>query len=178
MVAGVAVVACQPGVVAGDLAPRATQAGEIASSTAPTVNSTQGPPETSAPSAPSGGADRADRPALSETAVASGADAPIAITAIHACRVPGQSQTVTVRATPGYQVTVNPRYADGQMGNIHGGLAFAQTVGDDGTFTHTWTISAQAPVGPVEVLAGAQPIDQAADPDTTSVFFDLSDTCA
>lgn len=178
LASAVVLVACQPG-MAGDLAPRVTSTGEIATSTTPTVTGTEGPlPETSAPSAPSSGADPADGPAPSETtAAASGADAPIAIAVVHGCRMPGQSQTVTVTSTPGFQVTVNPRYADGQMGNIHGGLAFAQTIGEDGTFTHTWTISPSAPVGPVAVLAGAQSTSVQSEPVTTSVEFLVADSC-
>ena len=178
MAAAVALVACQPG-VAGDLAPQATPSGEMSSSSTPTVTGTEGPlPETSTPSAPSSGADPADGPAPSETtAEVSGADTPIAITAVHGCRTPGQSQTVTVTSTPGFQVTVNPRYADGQMGNIHGGLAFAQTIGEDGTFTHTWTISPEAPEGEVTVLAGTQSTSEQSEPVTTSVEFLVADRC-
>lgn len=84
---------------------------------------------------------------------------------------------MTVTSTPGFQVTVNARYADGQMGNIHGGFALAQTIGPDGTFTHTWQVSPQAPVGEVTVLAGAQSTSEQMDPVTTSVTFLVADHC-
>jgi hypothetical protein len=51
-------------------------------------------------------------------------------------------------------VTVNPKYADGQMGDVYGGLAVAQTIGPDGTYRETWTVSPRAPSGPVTVYAG------------------------
>lgn len=63
------------------------------------------------------------------------------------------------------------------MGNIHGGLAFAQTIGPDGTFTHSWQVSPDAPVGQVSVLAGAQSTSEQAPPATTEVTFMLAATC-
>ena len=181
MVSAVALVACQPGAVADNLATEPTSSGESVSSMVPMGTGDQGPPpDTSAPSAPPSGADPADGPAPSETAEtapASGADAPIAITVVHECVSAGGEQTVTVTSTPGFQVTVNPRYADGQMGNIHGGLAFAQIIGEDGTFTHTWTISPEAPEGEVTVLAGAQSTSEQSEPVTTSVEFLVADRC-
>jgi hypothetical protein len=61
---------------------------------------------------------------------------------------------VLVASRPGLQVTVNPRYADGQTGGTYGGLAVAQTVGPDGTFRETWTVSSTSPTGVVTVFAG------------------------
>ena len=70
------------------------------------------------------------------------------------CVQPGGQEKVTVESTPGLQVSVNTRYADGQMGSRYGGLAVAQTIGRDGRFTESWTVSSDAPVGPVSVVAG------------------------
>jgi hypothetical protein len=70
------------------------------------------------------------------------------------CVQPGGQQTVLVASRPGLQVTVNPRYADGQTGGTYGGLAVAQTVGPDGTFRETWTVSSTSPTGVVTVFAG------------------------
>ena len=95
----------------------------------------------------------------------------------HGCVAAGGEQTVTVTSTPGFQVTVNAQYADGQMGNIHGGLAFAQTIGEDGTFVHAWRVSVDAPAGEVIVHAGAQSTTEQSDPVTTSVTFRVAEDC-
>jgi len=101
------------------------------------------------------------------------------ITAVLArgCVAAGDEQTVTVTSTPGFQVSVNAQYADGQMGNIHGGLAFAQTVGEDGTFVHAWRVSVDAPAGEVIVHAGAQSTTEQSDPVTTSATFRVEEDC-
>jgi hypothetical protein len=70
------------------------------------------------------------------------------------CVEPGGQQTVTVASRPGLQVSVNPRYSDGHMGNVYGGLAVAQTIGPDGTYREAWTLAVNTPLGAVTVYAG------------------------
>lgn len=157
---------------------------------APIVPGSADPASAAEPSGPDmAGTPASEQPAGSEpaagtdgdagpTPIATTADAPpITATLAHDCVALGGEQTVTVVGTPGHQVTVNTRYADGQMGNVHGGLAFAQTIDQDGTFTHTWQVSQEAPVGEATVRAGAQSTTEQGEPVTTSVAFVVADDC-
>jgi hypothetical protein len=91
--------------------------------------------------------------------------------------VPGGEQTATVRSTPGFQVTVNPRYADGRMGNAYGGLAVAQTIGPDGAYTLNWQVAGNAPLGQAAVLAGAASTSGPRQSGTASAPFRVAARC-
>jgi hypothetical protein len=98
--------------------------------------------------------DGAGAGATASRSVPSAAAPLVAVAVKLACIVPGGVQTVTVTSRAGLQVSVNLRYADGQMGSAYGGEVVAQTTGSDGTYRETWKVSPHAPVGAVTLYAG------------------------
>jgi hypothetical protein len=101
----------------------------------------------------------------------------VTVTLAAACVAPGGQETATVTSRPGLQVSVNLRYADGKMGNAYGGLAVARTIGPDGTYSETWTVSAQAPAGRVTVSAGVASTSGPRVAGTGTAAFTVSDHC-
>lgn len=69
------------------------------------------------------------------------------------CVVPAGTQTLVAQSRPGYTVAFNTRYADGSMGNAHGGYGVLPTDAQ-GRVTSSWTVSASAPLGTAIVFAG------------------------
>jgi hypothetical protein len=80
--------------------------------------------------------------------------APVVVRLGSSCLEPGKQQMVTVESRPGLQVTFNTQYSDGKLGGDCGGIAVAQNIGPDGTYSNTWTLSPAAPPGPAVVTAG------------------------
>lgn len=67
----------------------------------------------------------------------------------HDCVRPGSAQTVTIHATTGSIVGYNTYYADGKSAlheGFYGGNMVGAT-GEDGTWTDTWVVAANAPAG-------------------------------
>ena len=155
LVTASAVVACVPPAAQGSSVPAADNVSAGGTSPAPvgaTAHTAPTPSHANGHGAPASAhsAAHGSNPTASPTITHVGVE--VAVTA--QCVVPGAQQTETVTSTPGLQVTVNPRYADGKMGDVYGGLAFAQTVPPDGRYVFNFTVSLQAPTGPVTVYAG------------------------
>jgi hypothetical protein len=89
----------------------------------------------------------------------------------------GGRQTITVTSHPGFQVTVNLHYADGRQGDAYGGLAVAQTIGPDGTYSETFTVSSSAPVGTVTVYAGVASTSGPREAGTGTTTFTVAAHC-
>ncbi len=93
------------------------------------------------------------------------------------CVAPGRTQTVVVRSHPSLQVAVNPRYADGKMGDVYGGEDVAQTIGPDGAFRETWKLAEGTPAGSVIVYAGVSATSGARVQGTASATFTVAQRC-
>lgn len=104
---------------------------------------------------PSTNAGRASSTAAAQhpPATATAATSWFTVTLGSSCVVPGGTQTLVAQSRPGYTVAFNTRYADGSMGNVHGGYGVLPTDAQ-GRATSSWTVSASTPLGTAIVFAG------------------------